>query len=1178
MASYHRFRLVLWTVALAGLLIFTAPLPAQISGTGAISGTVTDISGAVVPGADITATNLATGLTRHIVSSPSGNYSIQILPPGNYRVDVSKAGFATSDFPSIAVYVTQITTVNAKLNVGSTNSTVKVQAAGQMLQTDSSTLGTVVTGEMVRSLPLSVRNYTQIISLAPGVASEVTNASEFGRGGGGNGGGSGEVPIAAGTNFAENNYQMDGVGINNIGGSGSFTGGVAIPNPDTIAEFKVQTSQYDASYGRNAGANVNLITKTGTNEFHGSVWEFFRNEALNANDYFRKLAGQPRGILRQNQPGMTFGGPIKHDKAFFFLSYQSTRQLNGLNGQCAVTLNEPPLTNDRSRAALGALFAGQPNFVQTLLGAPAGFPGTGANVLPDGSNIAPQALALFNLKLPNGQYIIPTPQRVDSSLPFAGQGISNLSDACRFNEDQFMTNGDYDQSAATQWQARFFFANSQQAYTFPGPNLGGAPVPGFPLQEPNHFRNVSITNNHIFSPNLLNQAEIGYHRVWVDTAQQEAFQYSDIGVPVPSFDSLPEINFLNGITLGGNGQTVKVATNTYIAQDTVSWTHGNHSLRFGAGVTRAEYNLVTLTYLAGLIFGTYPDALLGQSAAQNPNIYLPGLSNMYLSIDFPNEDSRKWRTLDYHAYVQDDYKLTPRLTLNLGFRYERVGDISDSLGRGSNFNFAAANPNPPASGSLQGWVVASNFKGPIPAGVVKAPGKLPIAGDGQNTLDPRVGFAWMLPDNDRVVLRGGYGIFHETATGQPHLQLVLGAPYGELRELIGAGNGAANWAQPFAPFNTKFPSFAGGVYSPTTALSLWSYANNYRPAVIQHYSLGTETELARNMVLDLGYLGTRSQHLLIVRNPDQALAASPGHPIRGQTDNTLANVSARLPVLGFSPPVYNQLESTGTAWYNALLANFTKRFENGSEVQVAYTWSSALSDTVQASIGPNGGSLLGDQNNRRAEYGPDFWIRPQRLVANFVYLIPTRFRPTSVLGETLGGWQATGVIEIQSGHPFFFQNTNGFNAFGMNGTDGDFAEIAPGCTDSQLETHGSVAKKLNNYWNTNCFYKNAGTPSQTPYPYRVIGADGLATAFGNSRPVDVRGPAQNNVNFGLSKTFPFTILSKQTNVLFRAEAFNLFNTTQFGDPGNAVDSPTFGVINYTSVNPRIVQLAVKISF
>ena len=1167
---FRPFRSIQLALTLLGFLLLGLPLLAQISGTGAISGVVRDASGALVPGASVTATNLATGLVRHLVSSANGDFAIQLLEPGHYRLAITKQGFATSNFPDVTVNVTQVTGVNVSLTVGGAQETVQVQASGELLQTESSTLGSVVTGEQVRNLPLVSRNYTQIVTLSPGVASDVTDAGAFGRGS--------TTFVSAGTTSTENNFQMDGVEINDLQASGQFSGGVAIPNPDTIAEFKVQTSQYDASYGRNAGANVNLVTKTGSNQFHGSIWEFFRNEAMNANTYFGKQRGQPRPVLRQNQPGFTLGGPIKRDQVFFFTSYQSTRQVNGVDPQCSSSLNTPPLTNDRSRAALGALFAGQPTFIQEALGAP-----IGPNVLPDGSNIAPQALALFNLKLANGQYAIPTPQGIDSSLPFAAQGVSTISDPCRFNEDQFMTNGDYDQTAATQWQVRFFFANSQQAYTLPVANLGGATAPGFPQNTPNHFRNFSILNNHIFTPNLLNQAEFGFHRTWVDTAQQEPFQYSDLGATVPSFDTLPEISFLGGITLGGNGQTVELAQDTWVYQDTVSWTRGRHAFRFGGGVTRVHNDIDSFQFLGGLIFGTYPDALLGQSAAQNGTPF----SNMYLSIDLPGELQRKFRTLDYNVYGQDDYKLTPHLTVNLGFRYDRIGQFSDALGRTSNFDINRADPNPPVSGSLAGFVVGSNFSGAIPDGVTKSSSLLAIAGDGQNTLNPRVGFAYQLPNSDRIVLRGGYGIYHETPTGQPNLQLLLNPPFSEFRQVQGTANGAANWANPIAPFSGSFPNFTP--YSPTTALSLFTLANNSRPAVIQHFSLNTQTSLTRNTVLEVGYLGTRGQHLAIVRLPDQALSASAANPIRGETANTTANIALRVPVPGFSTSAFQQSESTGSSWYHALLVNFTQRFKNGSQAQVAYTWSRSLSDTLGASTGPNGGVRQGNQNDPRADYGPDTFNRPNRLVANFVYQIPTPFSATSLAGEALGGWGATGVIEIQSGHNLSITNTNLNNAFGINGQEQDFVQIVPGCRNDQLGTHGSVTSKVNNYFNKSCFTTPPVIGAEEPAgtcvaPLPDGNCPAIATGFGNSKPGIVRGPAQNNVDFALQKRFSFKVRGEQANGEFRAESFNTFNTPQFGDPTLAgaasayYDSPSFGVINTTSVAPRILQLAVKFSF
>ncbi len=1140
-------------LALTSLLL--APAHGQIAGRGAISGAVRDPSGALVPGASVQARNTATNETRRVTSTSKGDYTLPLLEPGRYELTITKEGFSPATLTGISVNVTEVTTIDAQLAIGPAQGTVRVEGTGQLLQTESSTLGQVVTSQMVENLPLVTRNYTQIIDLSPGVSADVTNAGELGRGGGGTG-----AVVAAGSSNSDNNFQMDGVQINDLQASGGFSGGVAIPNPDTIQEFKVQTSQYDASYGRNAGANVDIVTKTGGNSFHGSVWEFFRNEALNANDYFLKQQGQPRPVLRQNQPGFTFGGPIRRDKLFFFTSYQSTRQQNGVDAACSTSFNTPPLTNDRSAGALDLLFAGQPTFTQEL-----GLPG-GSTVLPDGSNISPQALALFNAKLANGNYLIPTPQRIDTTLPFAGQGITTLSSPCTFNEDQFMTNADWNQSARDQWQARFFFANSEELVSFPASNLGGATAPGFPQETPNHYRNLSLLENHIFRPNLLNQAEFGFHRTWVYTLQKEAFSYSQIGAQVPAFDdTLPAIEVLGGPTLGGNGQDVLLAQNTFDYQDTVSWTFGAHALRFGGSVSRAQDNLANFRFLGGLIFGTYPDLLLGQSAEQNGTPF----SNIYASVDLPALFPRKFRQLDVSGYAQDDYKVTRNLTLNLGFRFERIGGISDALGRTGNFDIGRADPDAPDSGSLRGFVVASNFRGSLPAGVTRSSSKLGIQGIGQNTINPRVGFAWQLPGQDRVVLRGGYGVYHSTPTGQANLQLLTNPPFGEIRQVVGPDNGGADFATPIAPFSGSFPQFTP--YSPSTSLGLFTYAQNFRPAVIQHYDLNTQVKLSERTVLEVGYLGTRGQHLTIQRLPNQALSASPETPIRGQTDVNLSNVALRVPIEGLSTSSFVQAQSSGASWYNGLLTNLTQRFKDGSQYQIAYTWSRYLADSLTASTGitgvVNGGALLGDQNHPRTNYGSDYFNRPHRFIANFVYQIPTPFRPTSGVGEALGGWRLAGVVTVQAGHFLYVSSTNAFNAYGISGTEGDFAELAPNCTNAQVLTSGSVKHKLNNYLDANCF---------TSYP--VIGDDGLATGFGNTRPGIARGPAQNNTDLALIKAFPFSLRHEQANAEFRVETFNTFNTPQFADPVLAQDAPNFGVINRTAVSPRIMQLALKLSF
>ena len=426
----------------------------QNAGTGAIAGVVTDASGAVVAEARVKVTNNLTGETRTAMSAGHGNYTVPLLPPGTYTVEASGAGFKNTSYRAVTVSVTEILTLNIQLQVGSVQESVEVTGAGEQLQTETSALGRVTDEKMVESMPLVTRNYTQIIGLSSGVSADVTNAGELGRGNGSNGA---DAFAAAGGSNNDNNFQMNGVEINDFQQSGNFSGGVAVPNPDTIQEFKVQTGQYDASYGRDAGANVNVVTKSGGNQFHGSAFEFFRNDALNANEWFRNRNGEPRQLLRQNQYGMTFGGPIIKNKLLFFTSYQGTRQQNGVDPTCSTTFSSPPLTNDRSAAALGALFYGQPTFIQEILG-----PGVGPSVAQDGSNIDGPALALMQMKLPNGQYLYPTPQRIDTSLPFVEQGSYSASIPCPFYEEQFMTNADWNQSDKSQWQVRFFFANSSQ--------------------------------------------------------------------------------------------------------------------------------------------------------------------------------------------------------------------------------------------------------------------------------------------------------------------------------------------------------------------------------------------------------------------------------------------------------------------------------------------------------------------------------------------------------------------------------------------------------------------------------------------------------------------------------------------------------------------------------------------
>ena len=403
---------------------------------------------------------------KSAISGDTGRFEFLLLSSGIYALQASKADFKPVSQPDIHVHVTETLRLELHLALANRVEQAQVSAVPLMAQLDTSALGRVVNKGTVAGLPLVTRNFTQIAGLSPGVAAGVYNAGELGTGATALSqiGKSNDGVFVHGSRSYDNNWQLDGISVSDVQGSGSISGGIPIPNPDMLEEFKVQTGLYDASFGRGAGANVSVITKSGTNAYHGTIFEFLRNDVLNANDYFLNLTGQRRPSLKQNQFGFALGGPIQKDKLFFFTSYQGTRQVNGAAaGQariaCTSTLSEPPLTDDRSAATLGKQFGGM-----------AGALG-GVAIDSDGSNINPVAFALLNFKLPDGSFLIPTPQTVDPSKPFTSSGFSAFTEPCSFAEDQGLGNLDYVISQKSQFEARFFIAETDQLVTFPGGGL-----------------------------------------------------------------------------------------------------------------------------------------------------------------------------------------------------------------------------------------------------------------------------------------------------------------------------------------------------------------------------------------------------------------------------------------------------------------------------------------------------------------------------------------------------------------------------------------------------------------------------------------------------------------------------------------------------------------------------------
>jgi Carboxypeptidase regulatory-like domain/TonB dependent receptor len=1155
----HSWRPVL-LLALTVALLSSRETSAQTASTGALTGLTLDPSGAVLARVLLHLRTEDGPGARSATSDDSGRFEFSLLRPGTYELQASKVDFKSVSQRDIHVHVAETLRLELRLELATRVEQTQVSSQPLMVQLDTSALGRIANQDTISGLPLATRNFAQLAGLSPGVTVGVYNAGELGTGGTALSQirKSSDGIFVHGARSYDNNWQLDGISISDVQGSGSISGGIPLPNPDTLEEFKVQTGLYDAAFGRAVGANVSVITKTGINEYHGTIFEFLRNDILNANDFFLNTTGQRRPNLKQNQFGFALGGPIKKDKLLFFGSYQGTRQVNGTAaGQagivCTATLIEPPLTNDRSAAALGKLFGG-------MKGALGGVP-----IAPDGSNINPVALALLNFKLPDGSFLIPTPQTVDPSKPFASGGFSAFTEPCDFAEDQGLGNLDYVISPRSQLAARFFIAESNQLVTFPGGALNPVGnIRGFDSPGNSEFVVFSLAHTYVLSDVSLNQAKIGFVRTRAQIGASAPFKWSDVGV---SESDMNENNELPSLSILGSVSMASVLPRTYtqnsfVFNDVLSFIRGSHALKFGGSLTRLQDNLDFAGFGSYAQFLSWPDFLLGLDGSSNGTDF----SNVFESLDAFGLLDREFRVWEASGFVQDDYRIRRSLTLNLGVRYERMGQFGDNLGRNSSFDVNKADTSPPPSGSFDGYIVASNFQSAVPPGVTRANNTFGNYGDGQNTIAPRIGFAWqVLPTTSRLVLRGGYGIYYSRPTGQTSTLSVLGTPFALTRINTGLTNASATFQEPFAqPFPTpdSFPMFHA--YSPTTESSVNALAPNFRPAMVQQFSLNTQVEVKQGWLLEVGYVGTRGAHLQRFRSLNQAFDASPSHPINGVTSNTLANIGLRVPIPGIRPDSLREMESEGSSWYNGLEASLTKRLGYGLHFLASYTFSKTL-DTDGADINSTSADnalTLGDQNSPQQRWGRASFDRAHRFVFSATWSLPS---PSAGLERVvLGSWDVAAVVTIQSGSALTISDTNANNVFGISA---DRAQLSGTCSKSQLVKGGSVESKLRGYFNAACF--------KSP---PIIGADGIGTAFGNSGTGIVDGPGQANLDLALSKTVIVNWLKEKSSVQFRAEFFNALNHPQFSNPDTNFSSPTFGVIGSTSVNPRVGQLALRFAF
>jgi len=1120
------------------LFVFAAHFAeAQAPGTGAITVTVTDPSGAVVPGAHVSIVNDETNLARSATTSIEGSFRAPLLPAGNYSMTVEAPGFERQTLHSIRVVVSETTVVDVRLKLGPSETQVEVIGTPQLVQTESATLGRPTDEDVIVAMPLANRNFTQILALSPGVVVELANADLLGK--------ANQNVSDNGAKTTANNFQFNGIDANNISRNSASgfdpEAGIAIPAPDTILQFKVQTGSYDAAYGRSAGANVDLVSKAGSNQFHGNLWEFFRNDALNANEFFRKSNGQSRPVLKQNQFGFTAGGPIRRDRTFFFASYQGTIQVDGLvPNEALVTAFLPALTSDRSRAALGSLFGGQ-----------SGVAG-GTAVATDGSNINPVALAILNFKFPNGQYAIPSPQ---TTLP-GGIGESTFSIPAHYREDQFSANIDQNISARNQLSGRFFYSRAPQNTGF---TAFGANVPGWGTNEIQQNDMFTLADTHVFSSTLINVARFGFMRFNGNSAGSNPISAAEVGMATPS--GLPEIPAMvvQGLfTIGSAGQPFFFEnTNTFVWQDTVSMTRGRHNFRFGGEAKRLQLDVNSPFSTDGfLYFMSLPDFLLGESAAQNGS----SQSNLFQSVGASGNFRKDERYADLAGFIQDDIKVTTRLTLNTGLRYEIFGPPVEIHGYLSNFDPTIASAQAPAGGTFSGFTLPANFQGSVPSGLVKTSGATLWSTDYKN-LGPRFGFALRLPGGPSVVLRGGYGIFYERLSAEPALQNVGQPPFALTQRLQGAQNAAATFQQPFNP--ALPPNSAYPIYIPRTpesSIFLAAISQSTTSPYTQQYNLNIQYQLAPEFLWEIGYVGSKTTHLAGCSQFNQALIATPQNPVNGESTTTNENLAQRFPYTGVAGGSY----ICGTSFdanYNSLQTSVTKRMSHGLNFLASYTWSKNI-DFTSGTIALSSTDLdfLGnDQRNPRQSRGLNDFDRTHRFVTSFTYQPPRLQDGPRIARLLVSRWEFSGMTVLQSGLPITAIDSSAGSVYG-NLVGFTRAE----CTGLDPASHGSMINRIENgYLNPNAF---------TNPP--VIG-DG--TGFGNCGVGILRGPSQLNLDLGIHRNFSVT---EKTRLQFRVEFFNFTNTPKFGQPINdhASGPGIFGFITSTVSNPRVVQLALKYDF
>jgi len=1170
----------LWILfAVAVSLTMSARAYAQVAGA-TLTGTVKDSSGAFIPSAQIAITDVATGVTRTVSADGAGLYAAPNLSPATYEIRVSATGFSTEVQKGVTLTVGAQQVLDFTMRVGQMSQMVEVTTEAPTVELTSSELGATVNSTTVRELPLNGRSWTDLANLQPGVVAATSHTKvDVNRGYGA------QLSIS-GARPQQNNYRLDGISINDYsnGGPGSVIGqnlGV-----EAIQEFSVLTSNYSAEYGKTSGGVVNAISRSGTNQFHGSAYEFLRNNALDAPNYFDAGVSPP---FRQNQFGASAGGPIRKDRTFVFGDYEGLRQSKG-----TTTFSGVPSANARQGIlvdscgnAPGATYNSQTDFGNCAA------PLSGGSYVPNPMLTGSCPFA-NSTNLSPGMASVCVDNKVASYLPFFRQPTANVS-------------GNIGQYVFVRQQVvseNYFTIRADEKISGKDSLFGTYVYDYSPLTEPDILNDVleqsiakrqiaAFEENHVFSATVGNSFRLGYNRDHANALQ-----------PLQAIN--PAANATSGqwapgyapprITTGGLNTipglappTFSYVWNAYQVYDDAFLTKGLHTVKFGFGMEKDQLNETTATadYLGTFKFASMSDFM--QNIPKTVVGSIPGLVT-----------PRYMRAAIVGAYIQDDWRIRPRLTLNLGLRYEMSTVIKETKGKTTNLpTLDAAHPN---CGVLFGDCagIAPYFSNPT-----------------LNNFEPRVGFAWDPFGTGKTAVRGGFGMFdvlpllYTTVTlngrGDPFFQLASPAPGNKLPQ-----GSFPNGALPFI-LSSGLPPLEYAFVEP----------HPHRNYVMQ-WNLNVQREFA-GLTVQVGYVGSHGVHsafraddanmILPTRTsagylwPHLDILGNVYTPQCNQTDPNGSDPSSCV-----APSLVNSnanvgavryLSWPGTSSYNALQIGVLKRMSHGLQIQGSYTWGKSLDNNSGVVAGDTFGNGIGslpwfDMKLNRAV--SDYNVG-RTLVINSSWLIPGIKTSSSVLGWAANGWEFGTIFKANDGPPFTPTFGTDGDPLGIGSTDPwDFPDRlrTPGC--SSLVNPGNP----HNYVKTQCF-SVPSAPSmqfwtdncnQYPASLQPKNKPAVAAVFpqcfnlrGNAGRNSIPGPGLMNLDFSLFKNNYIRKISESFNVQFRAEIFNILNHPNFSLPVspdntdifdstgaklNPPDNGAAGVLKTTTTDSREIQFALKV--